>query len=489
MLNIEQILLFIATFIFVSANIDLGNLFNYANQPVPAYITKNNISQENSITDAGATLGRVLFYDKNLSTNNSLSCSSCHQQSFAFSDTSIVSQGVNGFTERHSMRLVNIGYGEDANFRWDKTAESLTDQMIFPIKKFEEMGFSGSNGAPDIKDLIVKLSKTTYYPLLFNAAFGDEIISEQRIAKALAQFVSSIQSFDSKYDIGRAQVSDDSQPFPNFTIAENAGKALFIDSFVYITDTVRIQIGKNEEKHEASKRISGGLNCASCHRPPEFDIDPKSLNNGLIRSNLALGAESELNIMRSPTLRDLFNPDGLMNGGLFHIGQSTSFTGITAHYYFNPIDTNNTNLDPRFMPGGKPLWLNMTQQNQNQLNAFLRTLTGNDIYTNEKWSNPFDDQGNINLIQEEVISSKDHFIEKNKLQIYPNPSSNQFTIHSDYTLKKILILNSSGQVVQIENLATTIESIDISNIPIGLYFLKIYSADNDIPEIIKMMKE
>jgi len=53
--------------------IDLDNLAKYANQTIPAYITKDNTSG-NPITDKGATLGRVLFYDKNLSVNNTVSC-------------------------------------------------------------------------------------------------------------------------------------------------------------------------------------------------------------------------------------------------------------------------------------------------------------------------------------------------------------------------------------------------------------------------------
>ena len=85
--------------------IDLENLANYANQPIPDYITIDNTAG-NPITDKGATLGRVLFYDKKLSSNNTISCSSCHKQSLAFGDNAVASNGVNGTTTRHSMRLV-----------------------------------------------------------------------------------------------------------------------------------------------------------------------------------------------------------------------------------------------------------------------------------------------------------------------------------------------------------------------------------------------
>ena len=70
------------------AKIDLNNLANYANQPRPGYINKDNTGG-NNIIDAKATLGRVLFYDKNLSIDNTVSCASCHKQEFAFSDTGL----------------------------------------------------------------------------------------------------------------------------------------------------------------------------------------------------------------------------------------------------------------------------------------------------------------------------------------------------------------------------------------------------------------
>src|SRR5215212_4575254 len=76
--------------------IDLSTLENYANQGKPAYIQKDNTTAGNQITDAGATLGRVLFYDKRLSRNNTVSCSSCHQQAHAFGDGALASFGVGG---------------------------------------------------------------------------------------------------------------------------------------------------------------------------------------------------------------------------------------------------------------------------------------------------------------------------------------------------------------------------------------------------------
>ena len=182
-----------------SMTIDLQNLFNYEDQAIPNYITKDN-TDGNPITNEAATLGRVLFYDTQLSSANTISCSSCHIQEFAFGDTSIVSVGVNGVTGRHSMRLVNSRFSDEAKFFWDERAGTLEAQSTMPIMDHVEMGYSGTNGDPDFNQLIEKLDTVSYYDDLFRLAFGDEEITESRMQIALAQFIRSIQSFDSPYD-------------------------------------------------------------------------------------------------------------------------------------------------------------------------------------------------------------------------------------------------------------------------------------------------
>ena len=102
--------------IIKALSINPAALDNYSAQGKPAYVNKDNTAA-NPITDKAATLGRVLFYDKNLSVNNSISCASCHKQEFAFGDTAVSSLGVeNGRTERHSMRLINSRYANEAKF-------------------------------------------------------------------------------------------------------------------------------------------------------------------------------------------------------------------------------------------------------------------------------------------------------------------------------------------------------------------------------------
>ncbi len=344
-----------------SNKIDFSNLPDYASQTKPNYITEDNTSG-NEITTAGAILGRILFYDINLSSNNTVSCATCHQQAHAFSDTADVSVGVNGVTGRHSMRLVNSKFSREGKFFWDERANTLEEQTTQPIQDHNEMGFSGTNGDQDISGLITKLEGIAYYPEAFTFAFGSSEITEARMQQALAQFIRSIQSFDSKYDIGRGQAVNDQANFVNFTADENAGKSLFLNP-----------------------PNVGGAGCAGCHRPPEFDIDPNSLNNGVV--GIFGTGGSDLTNTRSPSLRDAVKVGGGSNGKFMHDASLSTLTDVVNHYN-NGISLNG-NLDPRLSPGGVPQNLGLSGTEVSQLVDFLETLSGTSVYTDEKWSSPF----------------------------------------------------------------------------------------------------
>ncbi len=346
---------------------------NYANQAVPNYIRKDNTGN-NPITDEKATLGRVLFYDKSLSIDNSVSCASCHKQAFAFSDTTLASPGVQGgVATRHSMRLINTRFATEAKFFWDERAATLEAQVTTPIQDHAEMGFSGQNGRPNLAALLTKLGGIAYYQDLFTLAYGSAAVTEPRMQQALAAFIRSIQSFDSKYDLGRAQVVNDATPFPNFTAQENLGKQLFLAPPVF---------------DGTGTRISGGVGCQACHAAPEFDIDPNSRNNGVVR-RIAAGGALDLTNTRSPSLRDAVNATGGSNGPFMHNGVFATLQNVMGHYNSIPMVQGNNNLDARLAPGGIGQNLNLTPAETAALVAFVRTLSGRDVYTNEKWSDPF----------------------------------------------------------------------------------------------------
>ena len=449
--------------ILISATLDLDNLFNHANQNKPVYITKDNTPQNNTIDDKIATLGRVLFYDKNLSANNTIACASCHKQEKAFGDDAVQSIGLDGgLTGRHSMRLINSRFSDEAKFFWDERAVSLEDQTTKPIKDHVEMGFSGTNGQDDFNDLITKLSAITYYQQLFKFAFGDETITENRMQLALAQFVRSIQSFDSKYDLGRAQVNNPGENFPNFTTQENQGKKLFLDP-----------------------PPLGGAGCAGCHRPEEFDIDPNSLNNGII-SVAGSATETDFTNFRAPTLRDLVNPDGNLNGPLMHDGSLSTLMEVINHYNAIPNSSLNNNLDPRLRMGPNGQQLNLTENEKLALEAFLKTLTGSDVYTNEKWSNPFGADGTITLTGSTLANQEHEF--DTTFAMYPNPVQEQLHITISNGNYKLAIFDINGKSV-FTNVILGNESISINHLKKGIYLLQIEDTNSQKRVIKKFIKQ
>ena len=344
--------------------IDVSRLANYANPVLPAYYDAtvaplDNTPNNNPVSDRVATLGRVLFYDKRLSVNDTTSCASCHQQASGFDDPRRFSTGFSGtaFTSAHAMRLGNIKYYRPGTMFWDKRAASLELQVTQPITHPIEMGFDSAHGG--INALLTKLAASTYYPDLFTLAFGNAAITEARIQQALAQFARSMISSASRWDTAYAQVfSATAQnrnlnaPLPGFSASEELGHQLFM-------------AGPGQ----------GGAGCAACHQPPTFGLAANSLSNGL--------DANETIIFKSPSLKNV----GLSRA-FMHDGRFSTLEQVIEHY--NSGIQNGPALDNRLKtPGGAPLRLNLTANEKAALVAFLLTLNDGSLTTDAKFSDPF----------------------------------------------------------------------------------------------------
>jgi cytochrome c peroxidase len=339
--------------------------YNYANQSLPAFLLnpgiagQDNTPATNQVTDWGATLGRVIFYDKIVSINNTISCASCHQQQFGFSDNKAFSNGfAGGLTGRNSMCLVNAKYYPDGKFFWDERANTLETQTLMPIQNSVEMGMN-------LDTLINRLKSKAHYPYLFTKAFGDATINSDRISRALAQFVRSMISYRSKFDVGRGQITPPANPiqtpYPNFTAEENLGKQLFFSPLT---------------------------NCAACHGTETFTA-PEPKNNGLENPSVDRGVGAITNI---PNQNGEFKVTSLKNIELtapyMHDGRFTTLEQVIEHY--NSGVQAHPNLAPQLRnPNGTPRQLNLTVQEKAALVAFLKTLTDNALSTDVKFSNPF----------------------------------------------------------------------------------------------------
>lgn len=304
----------------------------------------------NPITNEGATLGRVLFYDKKLSLNNTVACASCHFQEHGFSDPKQQSEGFDGgLTRRNSLTLANTIYAR--NFFWDLRTNRLRDQVLQPIEDSIEMG-------SNLEDLVLELANTDYYPELFKAAFDSDSITADLISNALTQFINSMTAYSSKYDEG---LSND---FANFTEQEKLGKALFFES---------------------------GLNCNQCHAYTLF-ANTAARNNGLVgyESDIGqmevTGEEQDKFEFKIPTLRNV----GL-TAPYMHDGRFETLEEVVEHYNsgMQPFDNLDGRLTANDMFGGPPKQMNLTEEEKAALVSFLHTFTDEVLTTDVKWSDPF----------------------------------------------------------------------------------------------------
>jgi cytochrome c peroxidase len=393
-----------------------------------------------------------------------ISCASCHLQEFAFGDTAVFSPGVAGVTGRHSMRLVNNRFSDEAHYFWDERAANLEEQSTMPIRDHIEMGFSGLGNDPDFDSLITRLQALEYYNSLFTAAFGDSEITEERMQLALAQFVRSIQSFDTPFDEGISMVvaNNVALPFPNYTAMENLGKTLFLQPIP----------------------LDGG-GCAGCHVPPEFNIDPLSLNNGVI----IMGGTTELDLTntKSPSLREMVNPQGLENGPFMHDGSLATLMDVINHYNFIPPNPLNTNLDPRLAggPNGLGQNLNLAGAEKDALIAFLKTLSGTAVYSAEQWSDPFGEDGSLEVIG--LISSVRGSGSPLEIQVFTNPTADRIEIRSAASQLKLQVYSLRGEEV----LQSSVQSgsvVDLSPFAPGTYLFRFFDEKGGL-KTVRVVKQ
>jgi len=334
--------------------------YNYANIQLPPYFLNNALANEdntpgnNPITNSGATLGRVLFYDTKLSANNTISCASCHIQAEGFSDNRRLSVGFDGgLTGRNSMGLSNAKFYDNGRFFWDERAASLEEQTLMPIQDLVEMGMT-------LPDLEAKLSQEEYYSVLFSNAFGDPLVTSDRIALALSQFIRAMVSFQSEYDTGLAQVNNPNVNFPNFSDSENLGKNLF---------------------------FSNRTRCSDCHTTNAF-VGDRARNNGLDATITdpgvggVTGENNRLGAFKVGSLRNIS-----LTAPYMHDGRFASLEEVVEFY--NSGVQDSPQLDNRLRRENGAVRLNLNEAEKQGLVDFLRTLTDPNFVSDVKYSDPF----------------------------------------------------------------------------------------------------
>lgn len=307
--------------------------------------------QDNPPTVEGVALGKRLFFDKGLSLDYSISCASCHHSDRAFSDTVVYSQGVGGaLGTMNAMPLFNLLWAN--RFFWDGRSPSLRDQVLQPIQDPIEMHLP-------LGQALDRLSGDAGYRVAFGKAFGDESITVQRLQWALEQYLLSLTSHRSRFDLSRRGLA-------SLTPSEQRGLDLFM--------------------REYSAPGSGrpvGADCFHCHGGGLF-TNRTFENNGLdsvLKTGFQIvsGLASDRGKFKTPSLRNV----GL-TAPYMHDGRFATLEEVVEHYNSGIRSSSTLNANLRVQTGG----LRLSSQDKADLVAFLHTLTDTTLAQNPHFVAP-----------------------------------------------------------------------------------------------------
>jgi cytochrome c peroxidase len=249
------------------------------------------------------------------------------------------------------MNLVNLRFHVKGRFFWDERGGNLESMVLLPVENRLEMGLN-LDLLPGI------LGRDPRYAELFSQAFGDAEVTNDRIARALAQFLRSLVSYQSRYDEGRARANKAADDFANFTAQENRGKALFL------------------------------RNCSLCHLPDQeaHFVMTEPVNTGLDddteRTDGGVGDITanprDVGRFKSPSLRNVE-----VAGPYMHDGRFPTLEAVIDHY--SSGGKKHPNRDVRIQP------LHFTDSEKAALIAFLKTLTDRTFLEDPRFSDPFSD--------------------------------------------------------------------------------------------------
>lgn len=316
-----------------------------------------DLPTDNTLTEQGVQLGRMLFYEKLLSKDGSQSCASCHRQEHAFTDTTRFSLGVESLPgKRQAMSVFNMAWNSN-EFFWDGRAHLLRDQAILPIQDELEMDET-------LENVLGKLADEKVYRDQFTRVYGDDDITVDKMALAMEQFMLSIVSYDSKYDKWKAGEAE-------LTESEERGRVLY------------------ETEYNPFFPEFSGADCAHCHGGSNFEND-LYMNNGLDPEGSFddIGREEVTN---NPMDRARFKVPSLRNIELtapyMHDGRFSTLEEVVDHY--NEGIHTSPSLDQALLATSET-GLFLTDQDKVDLVNFLKTLTDESMISDERYSDPFE---------------------------------------------------------------------------------------------------
>lgn len=334
---------------------------------LPANLPPMSFPSDNPLTVEGVDLGRFLFYEERLSGDNTMSCGTCHAPALAFADGLAVSVGIDGIAgTRSAMPIMNLGYAQ--TFFWDGRATTLEQQVLEPVVNPVEMHDTWPNA-------VSKLQNDAAYPALFNAAFGTEVVTPTLVAKAIAQFMRTLVSGNSKYDkVVRGEAI--------FTNDEFQGRVLFEAEGGPVGEQIPMPGG-------GFVVGQGGADCFHCHNSGAGLFTDEQFHNNALDPEpfvdngryLVTNDPFDKGKFKTPSLRNI-----MLTAPYMHDGRFATIDEVLDHY--NEGGHASSTADP-FMKFTDPdLSLQLTPMKKAQLKAFLESLTDLDFVNDPRHQDP-----------------------------------------------------------------------------------------------------
>lgn len=295
---------------------------------LPLGLVESAWPAENPYSAAKMELGRVLYYDKRLSADDTVACADCHNPKFGFTDGKAVSTGIRGQTGgRSAPTVINRVYSVEQF--WDGRAATLEEQAKGPIANPIEMGNTH-------EAVVAKLKGVKGYGPLFKQAFGSEEITIDLVAKAIATFERTIVSGNAPYDRYKAgnKAALNESARRGFDVFFNKAKCDQCHFGINFTDGGFYNVGVGMDK-------------------PQPDM-----GRALITKRA-----SDNGVFKTPTLREIARTAPYM-----HDGSLATLEDVVEFY--SKGGTPNSSLDTRMKK------LDLTDQDKKDLVEFLKALSG-----------------------------------------------------------------------------------------------------------------
>jgi cytochrome c peroxidase len=334
---------------------------------IPTALWKGLIPADNAMTEEKVALGELLYFDKRLSADGTLSCAMCHEPASAFGNHRTVAVGINNQPGRRNVpTILNAMFSQQ--LFWDGRSSSLEEQAKVPLFSATEMGMTHP------EQLVAKLAAVTDYRNRFRRVFGEQGITVDTVTKAIAAFERTLLAGNSAFDrfiAGDQKAMSEAQQ-RGWRLFRSKARCVachaYTSSSPFFTDFKFHNTGIAVRRPDFTSVVGRLREVESPDGDLERALDELSEMDGFVELGryIITRKERDIGAFKTPALRDVERTSPYM-----HDGSIATLDGVVRFYSEN----GHSYVDPG--KGTQPLQL--TEEEISCLVAFLRALTSDDV--------------------------------------------------------------------------------------------------------------